>query len=111
MQDNPIKPSTEITEADWRRYSEEWEASGESQSAFCRRNQISYSAFGYWRMKFNKQKEPAKVGGFANVQLSPKQTLESNMLRLTLPNGINVLVPGNVNKQLLKEILGLLGVA
>lgn len=37
----------------WRRLVASWEKSGQSQAEFCRRRNLTYAAFGYWRRRLN----------------------------------------------------------
>ena len=41
----------------WRAQIEAWQASGQSQQAFCQANDLNYPRFGYWRRKFRQQEE------------------------------------------------------
>ncbi len=50
-------PSMSINkQALWSERVAAWEASELSQPRFCEQNNISYSAFGYWRTRLKKQK-------------------------------------------------------
>ena len=42
----------------WRNRISEQERSGESMTAWCRRNDVSYSTFQYWRTKFSNETDP-----------------------------------------------------
>lgn len=46
----------------WRKMISDWEQSDLSQPDFCKKHDISYVQFGYWRTKFNKRQrvEPNK---------------------------------------------------
>jgi uncharacterized membrane protein len=68
-----------------------WKASGKSQKAFCRANQLNYPQFGYWVRKFftqsNKETAPSR-SGFAAVTPSTPQAATG--LSVVLPNGLEV---------------------
>ncbi|VAW56481.1 hypothetical protein MNBD_GAMMA07-601, partial [hydrothermal vent metagenome] len=50
-------PSTPIDkQALWTDRMAAWEVSGLSQPRFCEQNNISYSAFGYWRTRLKNKK-------------------------------------------------------
>ena len=44
----------------WQEKLEEWERSGLSGSAWCRKNQLSYYQFNYWRNIFISKSSPLK---------------------------------------------------
>jgi hypothetical protein len=55
---------------EWSEIFSDWQRSGESQHGYCRREEISISAFGYWRRKIerNDDKHPfIKVNGLASL--------------------------------------------
>ena len=87
MQDNnPTEYTREAQEA----LHAKWEASGQSQAAFCKDHNIPYNKFSYWhkRALSNKIKSkpyfaPGKVLGGSARDASP-------VGRLVLPSGIRV---------------------
>ena len=39
----------------WKAQIDAWQASGQSQQAFCKANDLNYPRFGYWLRKFRRQ--------------------------------------------------------
>ncbi len=70
----------------WRRHIDAWKTSSQSQSEFCRVNELSYHRFCYWQRKFHQQEKPGASGGFATVSRQP----EPAGLSITLPRGLVV---------------------
>lgn len=72
----------------WERQIDAWQASGQSQQAFCEANNLNYPCFSYWLRKFRDKgavsEKPRKPSGFVPiVAASP-----SSGLTIQLPNGI-----------------------
>lgn len=75
----------------WQALIEAWQASGQSQQAFCRANELNYPAFGYWLRKFRQQgtvtpAPPRRRSGVAAVVAAPMM----GELTVCLPNGIEL---------------------
>ena len=70
----------------WRQYIDTWKASDQSQSAFCRVNELNYHRFLYWQRKFRKQERQDANGGFVSVtrQADPAP----GGLSIVLPRGL-----------------------
>lgn len=71
----------------WTNIFAEWRKSGESQRGFCRRKDISYSAFGYWRKKVDRKTADSplvRVAGSGALRVSPGITVRSGALRVEL---------------------------
>lgn len=77
-----------------------WRTSGESQSSFCKANELSYHRFIYWRHKFDEQHSEA--GGFALVKY---QSAGTSHLSVALPNGLVVQGIGADNLGVARELL------
>lgn len=39
----------------WRAQIDAWQASGQTQQAFCKANDLNYPRFGYWLRKFRRE--------------------------------------------------------
>jgi len=73
----------------WQQQIQAWERSGQSQTAYCRSNELSYHRFGYWRRKIlSLVDRPSndRVSGFVPVTVHSR--VATNDLSLTLPNGL-----------------------
>ena len=73
----------------WRRHLAAWRDSGLSQAAYCRRQDISLSSFGYWRGK--RDAVPASPALLPLV-VSPVPS-SMDRIEVTLPNGLQVRLP------------------
>lgn len=69
----------------WRPHIEAWKVSGQSQSAFCQANSLSYHRFGYWHRKLTTRKKTVDTGGFVAVSKRPPAT---ESLSIALPQGM-----------------------
>lgn len=80
---------TEARYSYWKQHVEAWQASGQSQRAFCQEHDLDYYRFGYWRKKFRQVCEDDLTGrsSSAFVPVVPKITRGTEELSLTLPNG------------------------
>jgi hypothetical protein len=80
--------SSETREQYWQAQVEAWRASGQTQQAFCRANDLNYPRFGYWLRKFRRQggSEPRRAPGFVPVI----GTSGEGGLSVHLPNGIEL---------------------
>ena len=82
------KEQSAVLAEHWRQHIEAWKASGQSQSEFCRANELSYHRFGYWQRKLRPEAQPDARGGFATVSRSPEPA--SGELSIRLPSGLVV---------------------
>ncbi len=75
----------------WKEQIDAWQASGQSQQAFCKANDLNYPNFGYWLRKFRRQGAVAPAtahrrSGFVPV-VAPSGV---DQLTIRLPNGIEL---------------------
>ena len=79
--------STELS-AYWQQRVAGWQASGQSQKAFCETNDLNFHRFGYWRRKLlnRAEAERQQESGFVPVTLR-SQTVPTS-LSIQLPNGL-----------------------
>ena len=83
----------------WRELIKEQEASGQSQTQFCKERNISSGKFGYYRrVLYPKHVER---GSFTPVTI--KQALVVKDIRITLPNGFQCIFPSDLNALQIKE--------
>lgn len=66
---NKIEDLTSPEAQRWRALSEEWKQSGEAQPVFCKRHNIKYAQFVYWRSKFLKAAGKSRNQFVSNVYL------------------------------------------
>ena len=85
----PNKEDTTPLATYWQEQMQAWEASGQSQTAFCRTNDLNYHRFGYWRRKLSptvEQQSSHRASNFVPVTVGSHS--QTNDLSLTLPNGL-----------------------
>ncbi len=104
----------------WGTHFAAWQTSGLSQRAYCERQGLSYSAFGYWRSRVKGAAPPpppafvpvlveppgaeaegaAAKGGLAAARSGPFASLE-----IRLSHGRSVLVSGDFDEALLARVI------
>lgn len=93
-----------------------WRESKVSQSKFCDREGISFHTFKYWYKKYKIENDRSnisrnkKVKSFIPVEVSsePKQSItDQGQIEVSLPNGIQLICPVDMNIQNLKTLLGI----
>jgi transposase len=47
--------------SEWENHLKSWRRSRLSKAEYCRRKNISYHAFNYWKRKFEKQRSPSPI--------------------------------------------------
>ena len=112
MESSPANQSAKrkMTQTDWKRYSEEWEESDETQTAFCQRRQLCYSTFVNWRSRFVKRQNGAvPPTKFKPISVTPLQKTPLP-IQVCLPGGIRVMLPCDLSDKLLRRYFKLLGV-
>ena len=75
----------------WRAQIDSWQASGQSQLAYCEVNALSYPQFVYWRRKFRQPAVAERSGSrqaFVPVIAATPVTHEG--LAVMLPNGVEL---------------------
>ena len=95
--------SSETREQYWQTQIEAWRASGQSQQAFCRANDLNYPRFGYWLRKFRRQGATGtrRAPGFVPVMAAPGD----GGLSLHLPNGIELRGISEQNLHVMEQLL------
>ena len=102
--------NSSLSKADqWAARFSHWQASGLTQSAFCKKHHLKMHTFQYWR-KILKDMMPGADGRFLPVEFSPEVTAsefgESIILHF---NGITVDVNHDTDFPLLTKCLSSLG--
>jgi hypothetical protein len=80
------KEESQALAEEWRGHIEVWKSSGQSQSAFCQTNGLSYHRFGYWQRKFNSRSKAGNGSGFVSV--SRRAVADTQGLSVVLPRGV-----------------------
>lgn len=83
----------------WRDLIHEQEASGQTQTEFCKERNISSAQLSYYRGIFKAKQTQA--GTFAPVAI--KQLPSTKDIRITLPNGFQCVFPSDLNALQIKE--------
>lgn len=99
------KVSPDIRTQYWQEQIEAWQASGQTQQAFCKANDLNYPRFGYWLRKFRDQgaveEAPSRLSGFVPVEVSST----GSHLSLHLPSGIELRGVSEQNLPLVEQLL------
>ena len=101
-----VKTTREERAQHWQLLIEAWQASGQTQQAFCQANELNYPAFGYWLRKFRQQDAvtastlPRRSGFATVVAASPMDELTVH-----LPNGIELRGVTEQNLPLVEQLL------
>jgi hypothetical protein len=75
----------------WRRHLAAWRASGQSQGAYCRQEDLSLPCFGYWRGKLGTVPSPS-THALLPIVISEVPT-SIDHIEVELPNGLQVRLP------------------
>ncbi len=93
----------------WKTQIDAWQASGQSQLAFCKANDLNYPNFGYWLRKFRHEgitpAAPRRSSGFVPVVAAALP----GELTLRLPSGIELTGVTEKNLPLVEHVLARLG--
>lgn len=85
----PTPTTPESLEAYWREQINTWEATAQTQKAYCDAHDLNYHRFGYWRRKLLAPLDEGSShqAGFAQVRRSDPGTSIEQGLRLETPDG------------------------
>jgi hypothetical protein len=90
-------PSSETKQEFWSHHIAAWKESGLNIREYCELEDLSKSAFGYWRRKLTAPEPPA--GGF--VELKFNSSGNDGLIHIRLRRGIELgVVPGTDTKYL-----------
>lgn len=94
--------STQATS--WQFHLDAWQSSGQTQAAYCRKHNLAYCQFTYWKQKFaqglNSEQGDSR-SGFVPVQ---RINDPSSSLTICLPNGASIEGVGEDNCQLARDL-------
>ena len=83
------KEESESLSSYWQQQVEDWQATDQSQKAFCQSRNLNYHRFGYWRRKFLEQcREDNAQQATGFVPVSYHQQPTTSDLSLSLPGGL-----------------------
>ena len=89
----------------WQQRVAGWQASGQSQKAFCEANDLNFHRFGYWRRKLLHRVDSGsqKASGFVPVAVRSQPV--SADLSIQLPNGLVLHGIDRENLELVYQLL------
>jgi hypothetical protein len=102
IMNNDTQPKTRD---DWFTLIDEQQASGLSQTEFCKQRNLILCRFTYYK-KIRTQSAPA--GTFTPVKVRQEQSPSVGVIKIDLPNGFCCHVPSAVPADKLKSIIGAL---
>jgi hypothetical protein len=88
----------------WKAQIDAWQASGQSQRAFCKAHDLDYPRFGYWLRKCRRQgqvAQPRRASGFIPVVAASA----GDGLSVHLPNGIELRGVSEQNLHVVEHLL------
>lgn len=86
----------------WQIIIDEQEASGLSQTQFCKERNISSAQLGYYR-SILKPKQAKGIGSFTPVTV--RQPSTSKDVRVLLPNGLQCTFPSDLSASVIKDLM------
>jgi hypothetical protein len=90
----------------WEQMLYKWEASGLSQSEFCRQNDLNRRRFNYWKRRFRKSSQSiplVQLGGLACF--SEKYLSNSTALGLTIDGRFRIEICDGFNPVTLEQVI------
>ena len=75
-----------INKEEWLSYAAAWEKSGKPQPLFCKENNLPYTTFGYWRMKYLEEKPTNRPSALVKPVNDSVATPKPAFLPVVLPN-------------------------
>ena len=96
----------------WQTHINQWQTSGATQAAYCRKHRLKLHQFVYWRSKLTTAttNEPDKFAdktGSCFVPVVMEQTARAE-LTVTLPNGLRIEGIGSSTIALMQRLVGAL---
>ena len=92
--------SKELTEF-WQFHIDQWGMSGQTQTEYCRRNDLSRDRFTYWKMKFKRKNLPVEFIQVTTDSINFNQT----GLKLNIGPGLQVEIPDGFSSHTLEQVL------
>lgn len=92
--------------AKWRDIISEQEASGVSQSEFCRQRNLVLSKFVYYRGVIKSREQTnASQKLFSAVGIKPPESKAASEIKIILPNGFQCIVPAIMDTACVKRLM------
>jgi hypothetical protein len=104
----PLSRSEELKQKRdlWKRHIESWEASGLSQSEYCRCHNLSYHRFIYWKKRFVPAETATKFVPLNLRPFSDTRAWETGCgLRLILSDGYTIEINPGFDPRLLQQLI------
>lgn len=99
-------PEKQARYSQWRQLVSEQEASGLSQTEFCKQHNLVVSTFGYYR-RVIKSKE--KIGSdkklFSPIQIKNRELIKSSDIKIILPNGFQCIISYAMEISQIKQLM------
>ena len=89
------------TQGEWAVILADWQKSGETQRGYCRRNDIKFTSFHYWR---NKQRRKGRDNSLVKVSSRAKPVAVSGNAPTVRAGEIQVRLSGQESEELLTRI-------
>ena len=87
----PSEATSEDLSVYWQSQINSWRESGQSQQAYCKTHELSYTRFIYWRRKFEgKLKRSRHRSSSALVPVTCRMPASATGLTLVLPSGLEL---------------------
>ena len=87
----PNEATSEDLSVYWQGQINRWRESGQSQQAYCKTHDLSYTRFIYWRRKFEgKLKRSRNRSSSALVPVTCRMPVSATGLTLVLPGGLEL---------------------
>lgn len=97
-------------ESFWRKHITAQERSGKSQSAYCRKENLAYGSFRFWKKKLAALE--ADTGQLVEIPVAIQATDEkSHVLEIILSYPPRISIPDSYNPEALRRLLKVLGVS
>lgn len=102
MPENVDQPTTQHKRRFWERHIDQWQESGLSQLAYCRKHHLKPHRFYYWRRRIMKTQPDVS---FLPVTLPADTPLRSPLMRILMPNGCVVELEGRAEPEQLERMV------
>ena len=104
--ENPITKEEKRTY--WANHVKQWNASGKSQSDYCRHNKLKLHQLVYWKQVFGThlkpKSNPSSKNGFVAIQLERSSMPRAQEMTIQLPNGIRIESAQSNNLDMIREM-------
>ena len=108
-----MKQTHQLTKAEkeafWRKHITVQKTSGESQSAYCKKENLTYGSFRFWKKKLTALE--ADTGQLVEMPIFiPRIQEENQSLEIILSSPPRLQIPESFNPKALQKLLAILGV-